>query len=541
MRILILALIASIVPAVPAGAVSPEWANRWRADLTFLRDRLPKVHPSPFEHVSAAEVDATLSVLERRLPHLSHGEITTELARIVAMLRDGHTRLTWPLPAGTDFVLGHARTDPPSDPSLLMRTFPIRFGVYADGVFVERVTAEHERVLGAQLVGIGRLSTAEAIGRMQEVIAHDNRSQLLDLLPLHLVLAEALHARGVTGAADRASFRLRRDDGSEQEVLLNAGSGSVDWVGITSSSDRRPLSWSRLLPGKTPGRGAFSERHWYEWLPEKKMLYVQLSESYDDPDESLFDFAARLQRFLQANPVQALVLDLRHNFGGDNTLNQPLLHALISSPVLHRAGGLRVLIGRGTFSAAMMLAVDLEKHLRPIFIGEPSGSKPNAFGDSRRIVLPESGLTIRISTLYWQYGGPHDRRSAIAPHIELPPSWEAVRGRRDEALQVAISRTSLPSPLPRAWNGRMTLGTSEVPVSLTIDAAARTGEVSLGGVAEGLKLSLVDQDEHRLSFVTTLEGKSLSFEATGLRGYLAGHALFDDRRGNPFPFAIAPE
>jgi hypothetical protein len=84
-------------------------------------------------------------------------------------------------------------------------------------------------------------------------------------------------------------------------------------------------------------------------------------------------------------------------------INRSLLHALIRAPELRDPGSLFVITGRGTFSAAMMFAIDLEKQSNAIFVGEPTGASLNHYGDSRKVQLPNSGLTIRVSTLYWQY------------------------------------------------------------------------------------------------------------------------------------------
>ena len=67
----------------------------------------------------------------------------------------------------------------------------------------------------------------------------------------------------------------------------------------------------------------------------------------------------------------------------------------------------------------MMFTLDLEKHTNAIFVGEPAGARPNHYGDSRKIRLPNSGLTLRVSTLYWQYAGPKDDRSSVPPQIPV--------------------------------------------------------------------------------------------------------------------------
>jgi len=81
------------------------------------------------------------------------------------------------------------------------------------------------------------------------------------------------------------------------------------------------------------------------------------------------------------------------------------------------------------------------------FVGEPSGSKGNAFGDSRKIILPNSGITVRASLYYWQDWFPLDTREATMPKIAAPLTFDDYRQNVDPALQ-AISSAKPSSSAP---------------------------------------------------------------------------------------------
>jgi hypothetical protein len=66
------------------------------------------------------------------------------------------------------------------------------------------------------------------------------------------------------------------------------------------------------------------------------------------------------------------------------SLNRPLIHRLIRCDTINQWGKLFVVIGRRTFSAAMNLAVDLERHTRALFVGEPTGGAPQPLRRERR-------------------------------------------------------------------------------------------------------------------------------------------------------------
>src|SRR6267143_154269 len=73
-------------------------------------------------------------------------------------------------------------------------------------------------------------------------------------------------------------------------------------------------------------------------------------------------------------------------------------------------GHLFVITGRLTFSAAMNLASRLEHETHATFVGEPTGSRPNHYGEAVTLTLPQRrnkgrfhdslGLTPAFSELF---------------------------------------------------------------------------------------------------------------------------------------------
>jgi hypothetical protein len=166
----------------------------------------------------------------------------------------------------------------------------------------------------------------------------------------------------------------------------------------TTSSARRPAragspAGARLrdrqpLFLKNPGKP-----YWYEILPEEKAIYVQVNGIQNDPAESLAAFSARMIDAAKSADVRKLVLDLRLNGGGNNYLNRGLVLALLGAEDFNRYGRLFTIIGRNTFSAAMIV--------RPLELTETTRLRPTGntspVRDAKRFVLPHSGLTVALS------------------------------------------------------------------------------------------------------------------------------------------------
>ena len=61
--------------------------------------------------------------------------------------------------------------------------------------------------------------------------------------------------------------------------------------------------------------------------------------------ETLADFFNRAFAFADAHDVEKVVLDIRNNGGGNNTLTQPIIQNIVMRPSLNQRGKLFVIMG----------------------------------------------------------------------------------------------------------------------------------------------------------------------------------------------------
>jgi hypothetical protein len=177
---------------------------------------------------------------------------------------------------------------------------------------------------------------------------------------------------------------------------------------------------------------------WFEYLPEHKTVYFQFNKVLDDAKESLARFTERLLKFIDANEVEKLVIDMRWNNGGDTSLGQPLLLGIIGNRKINQRGKFFVIIGRRIFSAAQNMATYFERYTNALFVGEPTDSSPNFVGEEYPITLPYSKLGANVSHIFWESSWPHDQRIWLAPDIYIPPTLADFRAGRDPALEAIL-------------------------------------------------------------------------------------------------------
>ncbi len=99
----------------------------------------------------------------------------------------------------------------------------------------------------------------------------------------------------------------------------------------------------------------------------------------------VFTFCKELIKFIEDHVVEKLIIDLRNNFGGNSSLLDPFIEDIKHCDKINKKGNLFVIIGRETFSSALLNAFSLKENTSAIFLGEPTGGKPNCYGELEKI------------------------------------------------------------------------------------------------------------------------------------------------------------
>lgn len=403
---------------------------QWQQDVEALAKQLPQLHRAPFHKISQQEFDSAVAVLHAQVPELNDQEIIVGLTRLVAMIGDGHTRLTLPQDLAVAYSRAHTSTPPPADSSLFLNHLPVKLALFDDGLFIKEATPELAHLVGAQVMQIGTASAEAALERVRPVVHYDNEMGFKLMAPTFLVVPEILAVLGITKDAEEVPLRLKTRAGAVEEIVL---------APITLFKQVYFLDAHQAL-GTAPPLSQLNrkDKHWMQVLEEEKTLYIQVNEINNKDEESIAEFVARVERIVEGLPVQKLVLDLRYNPGGNGYLNRSLVLALSRSERINQFGRLYTLIGKETFSAAQMLANDLEYYTNTLFVGEPTGSSPSAYGDSRKMQLPNSKLTIRASTVYWRDWNVDEKRPWTAPDIPVGYTSADYLAGRDPVLEAVL-------------------------------------------------------------------------------------------------------
>ncbi|REJ76109.1 MAG: hypothetical protein DWQ47_10835 [Acidobacteria bacterium] len=405
--------------------------EQWREDIEFLRSELPKRHLNLYHTTPRNEFEKAFDDLSRRLPELEDHEVIVELSRITALIGDGHSGIRLY-----------------SDTKIAFSSLPIRLYMYEDGLFVQKIDKGFADYAGARVTKIGHLAAADAVEAVTPLIARDNEMWARFYAPYFLTTPEILHSLRITKDHRSAAFELEKDGKRatvtfkpkgrlllEGHAQTEKGIDGMDLVDARDPAVPVPL-WQKRDP---------EDSYWFEYLPDSKTLYLRYNEVQNKEGESIQEFTDRMFGFIDKNDVERLVVDVRWNRGGSNLRSRPLLLGIIRSK-LNKRGKLFLITGRRTFSAAQYFVNEMEMYTNAVVVGEPTASHVNPYGDNYKIVLPNSGITVRASFVRFEQMGPWDKRKWTAPEIAAELTSEQYRKGIDPSMEAILSFSNGPAP-----------------------------------------------------------------------------------------------
>jgi hypothetical protein len=397
----------------PSPAATVDRASGWRSDLELIVPGMDRIHPN-LEHGTTLEaLNQAVADLSASVETSTDDELMVGVARIAAMVsaegHDGHTGL---------FVWGTGTY--PVD------SLPLRLWLFEDEVVIVDALPPYEALIDTRIDTIEGRPIAEVLETMDPIIPRDNDQTVRLLAPRYLLIPQVLRGLGIAGDGPIA-VGVTTAQGSEDVQLIepvpmaeyNAWAGPY---GLHIPADPDVLYLSNI-----------EDDLWWEVLPDTRTLYVQYNRVERLAPSVLEDLGSALKE----PAIERVVLDIRHNYGGEVPALEPFF-ALFDDPLVDVPGKLFVITGRNTWSAGSMLLARLEAGTSATIVGETMGGNPTFYGDVTDVALPYSGLAVTVTGMLEVGVDPEDPRDTIEVDQLAPLTREFWRDRRDPALELII-------------------------------------------------------------------------------------------------------
>jgi hypothetical protein len=344
-------------------------AEDWQEDLKYLAAQVESLHPGWREESRRKAFQTSLKDLEEGVGQQDELAIRAGLLRAFRALGDSHSGI--PLHA----LFGE-------------RILPVGLYWFADGIYVAAAGQEAIPALGKRVLAIGGQEIEVVCQAVAGFIPHENEWLLRHRLPQYLSFPGLLWAAGVAAPGKATALRYK------------GGTVDLNPVDIRSAG-----GFDRVYDDRKKTPPLYRRNPWLAYwtarIEPAGTLYFHYGRCENEPSQPIAAFLQQACQEIESGKAARLIIDLRLNSGGDSSLLHPMVEFLRGSPV-NRKGKLFGIIGRATYSSALINAVQLTQQTAITMVGEPTGGKPNHFGEAKQIILPRSKLAAFCSTRHFE-------------------------------------------------------------------------------------------------------------------------------------------
>ena len=334
-----------------AFAQSVDRDAKWREDVDYLAAKIKETHPAPTFTITSDAFQAAVNDLKASVPQLSDAGVVAGLAKLAALLRDGHTNLNPMQSAGG------------------LRSYAIRVKWFSDGLFVTAVGPATKGFMGKKVVSIGGVEAEAILEKLKPYISYENENWAREMSQSMFVSPDMLQLAGAAITDGTTVWELEDTAGNREKVELQTG-GSVTIDGPHLSRPGNPMyRRNPTLP------------YWFGPVEGTGILYFKYLRCEESPALSMEQFTMEFAEYLKTKPSSRVVFDLRDNMGGNtqwlDSMITYLMNAYIRGEIHAPVEGFYAIVGRRTFSSAAIHAARL-RDIGFVMVGEPTGGNPSS-------------------------------------------------------------------------------------------------------------------------------------------------------------------
>lgn len=381
-------------------------AQKMFYDLTFMGKQLEGRQLGLFDCISKDEFYARQQAIADKLNDLSETEFYFELRALIASIGVAHTTLN----------LNASMKNP-------FKLLPYTVQLYNDGWILTGISDEFKAYLGYEVTALNGIEMSSVKEKAKTLISYENDAWLNQQIPALLMNADALVFMGILDNNEALKLTLKKEDKLE-EITLPSLSG--------------PIYQSDILTAERPDIQTFRQPVIYTGFPlNEQTYYIQYNQCSEMPGYSMSQFTADVEKTLNEQHYDKLILDLRYNTGGNSAVLEPMLR-MIDAYQQSNELKLITLISELTFSSGVMNAIQLKYGLNAVLIGTPSGGNVNGYGELQQFNLNYFPYTVNYCVKYFEMISGYEKDS-LYPDIEVEVNYKDIMQGIDSCIEIAIA------------------------------------------------------------------------------------------------------
>ncbi len=376
----------------------------WESDIEFIRTELPKNHKNLFFKKDKEYFDGTLDEISNEIGTDNNLDIALKLQQLIASMGDSHTSLNWRPLINRNKIL------------------PIKLYQFSDGLFIIKSSKKYKELRGKRITKINGYLISTVIDSLSTLISVDNKAIIKNRIPRLIPNSELLE---FFGFVDNEEYIIEVEslEGNKTKIEIipkKVERNELELVKFDSIAG----CWKNLMK---PFAETYVEKDSIYYIQYNKsvskfLLYLTGNWKWAKKVPSFSKFRRKVFKTIKKRNIEKLVFDMRFNNGGSSFQGTKFVKKISKVEQINKKGKLYVVIGRSTFSAAIINTIDFKKLTNAIIIGERTEGKPNHYGEVKKKILPSSNLRLYYSTEYFNLTESNDE--TIIPDIEIETSYK---------------------------------------------------------------------------------------------------------------------
>lgn len=370
-------------------------------DLDEYADGVAHNHVHPFTYIKKKEFYAGIQKIKDSADKYDTDQLLTRLLQVNALIQDEHTYIMY---TGRD-------------------VFPLSCYWFDEGIFVTRTDKDNMQYLYSRIIAVNDVPIEEVTHRIATILPNKNIPALKLATPRYLFDPFVLHGLMIAPTRNNVVYTI---------VTYRKDTVKLSLTPV----DRRTVALHSGFDKNTFIRAQKNAPYWHIYNDTGKYIYFKYTQCFDDKKYPFKEEITALKETIETRHPQKIIIDLRDNGGGHASLLVPFTDYLNRSD-LNRKGGIYVLVGRKTFSAAILNSVYLRNQTYAQLVGEETSGDVAHFGFIKFFTLSETKLKVSYSTQYVETNESYE--GSLRPDVIVSELFDDYSKGKDAVLNYAIT------------------------------------------------------------------------------------------------------
>jgi len=359
-------------------SISAQMGNeKWNEDIKYLQSNLTNKHYNLFALRSEADFTKELNNIIAKSNNLTDFQVALKVQQALAKQGDTHTNLSFKKFIDKNEIL------------------PLGLYFFGNDIHITLTTSENKELMGGKILAVNDFDIKTITDSLSTLFPNENsgifRNRIPEILPLNQVLRNFGFSK-----TDAVKIKYEKDGKIAEKTVFPSIITKENRVRITP----------KTLTFVQENKKKYFEKKYFD---QEKILYVlynvcttnEKRNSSSENPLSFEEFEDSVFKIIKDNKVDKLIFDMRQNGGGSSKQGREFVKKLSQNRDINKKGHLFVVLGRDTFSSAILNATDFQDETKAIFVGEETSGKPNHYGEIQSFELPNSKLKLTYSTYYF--------------------------------------------------------------------------------------------------------------------------------------------